>query len=243
MITPASSDEAVPEAGDLIFSFYPSATLEGEMVGEQIVSDGISEIAVLYQDVKAARDLAIALSNYVKRNGVDVVFEESLPSQENYNSLVAKLGNPEATFICAYIDPLLQFVQKSKESGMETSWYSQSTLYEENKVRDNATLLEGIVFSAPYFNKFSEDENVRSFRESYKKKFGVEPSVWSAFSYDSCMAILQAYDTYPNDIAEGLRQIEFQGATGPTSFDGAGRPSKEMVMVTVKDGDIVPISE
>jgi len=120
-------------------------------------------------------------------------------------------------------------------------WFSQSTLYEPAAIAGNKGVLEGVIFSAPYFNEQSTDPRVAEFRDRYRKRFGKEASVWSAFGFDGAELLLQACRRkreaqLPMDLAAALQDAHLDGVTGTTTFDSQRRPVKQMVIMEIRDG-------
>jgi len=66
----------------------------------------------------------------------------------------------------------------------------------------------------------------RAFAARYRKRFGVEPTVYAPYAYDAVQAIAQALrvagDTEPQAVVEALRAVNLQGVTGPIAFDRRG---------------------
>ena len=248
MLTPATSDENVPKTGDCIFSLYPRASVEGQLMASVIVKSGVKNVVMIYQNVQAALDICRAAEECLKKNGI-AVKEVVMPDQTlDYSSVISTMGNPEAAFIVAYKDPLIRFVSKAKEleanaPGAKTRWFSQSTLYEPNAVKENAQALQGIVFSAPVFNEQNAAQEVKQFRAAYWEAYHSEPTVWSAFGYDGAKILLQAHkDSVQKKIplSAAMKDVSLEaGLTGPTSFDKERRAIKPLVIMEVKDG--VPV--
>jgi len=87
----------------------------------------------------------------------------------------------------------------------------------------------------------------KKFLEAYKKKFNVDPILYSPFTYDGAkllMAAMQkANSADPAKYLPELQKIDFTGATGKIAFDEKGdRKDAEMTIFTMKGGKLTPIA-
>ena len=87
----------------------------------------------------------------------------------------------------------------------------------------------------------------KKFLEAYKKKFNVDPILYSPFTYDAANILIEAMkkanSADPAKYLPELQKIAFSGVTGAISFDGKGdRRDAEMTIFTLQGGKIVPIA-
>jgi branched-chain amino acid transport system substrate-binding protein len=87
----------------------------------------------------------------------------------------------------------------------------------------------------------------KSFVENYKKKFNVDPILYSPFTYDAAniliAAMQKANSTDPAKYLPALAAISFDGASGKIEFDAKGdRKDAEMTIFTMKAGKIEPVA-
>jgi len=87
----------------------------------------------------------------------------------------------------------------------------------------------------------------KKFLDAYKKRFGVDPILYSPFTYDAAnlliAAMKKADSADPAKYLPDLQKIEFTGATGKISFDAKGdRSDAEMTIFTMKAGVLTPIA-
>lgn len=104
--------------------------------------------------------------------------------------------------------------------------------------------IEGVK-SAYYVFDPNGTERMKSFSKKYKDKFGVLPSVYSAYSYDSVMlyaaALKAGAKTGPKikDYYYSLK--DFEGVSGPITFDKDGVNMAPPVIREVKSGKFVDV--
>jgi branched-chain amino acid transport system substrate-binding protein len=87
----------------------------------------------------------------------------------------------------------------------------------------------------------------RQFLDGYKKKFNIEPILYSPFTYDAtkmlAAAMQQANSADPAKYLSVLSSMQYRGATGAIAFDAKGdRKDAEMTIFTMKAGRITPIA-
>ncbi|HYD56107.1 MAG TPA: branched-chain amino acid ABC transporter substrate-binding protein [Burkholderiales bacterium] len=87
----------------------------------------------------------------------------------------------------------------------------------------------------------------KTFLDSYKKKFNVDPILYAPFTYDSANLLIEAMkkadSTDPAKYLPELQKISHKGATGTISFDEKGdRKDAEITIFTMKGGKIAPIA-
>jgi branched-chain amino acid transport system substrate-binding protein len=87
----------------------------------------------------------------------------------------------------------------------------------------------------------------KKFLEAYKKKFNVDPILYSPFTYDAANLLIEAMkkanSTDPKKYLPELQKISFNGASGPISFDQKGdRKDAEITMFTMKGGKLEPVA-
>jgi branched-chain amino acid transport system substrate-binding protein len=87
----------------------------------------------------------------------------------------------------------------------------------------------------------------KKFLDAYKKKFNVDPILYSPFTYDAANMLIQAMQkansTDPKKYLPELAKLDFSGATGKIAFDSKGdRKDAEMTIFTMKGGKIEPIA-
>ena len=87
----------------------------------------------------------------------------------------------------------------------------------------------------------------KSFLENYKKKFNVDPILYSPFTYDAAnmliAAMQKANSADPAKYLPALAAISHDGASGKIEFDAKGdRKDAEITIFTMKAGKITPVA-
>jgi branched-chain amino acid transport system substrate-binding protein len=87
----------------------------------------------------------------------------------------------------------------------------------------------------------------KKFLDAYKKRFNIEPILYSPFTYDAAnlliAAMKKANSADPAKYLPELQKIDYAGATGRIVFDSKGdRSDAEMTIFTMKAGELTPIA-
>src|SRR5262249_1038753 len=87
----------------------------------------------------------------------------------------------------------------------------------------------------------------KKFLSAYKKRFNVDPILYSPFTYDAANLLIEAMkkadSADPAKYLPELAKIEYNGATGRIAFDQKGdRRDPEMTIFTMKGGKLEPIA-
>jgi branched-chain amino acid transport system substrate-binding protein len=87
----------------------------------------------------------------------------------------------------------------------------------------------------------------RAFLDAFKKKYNVDPILYSPFTYDATNLLIEAMkkanSSDPAKYLPELAKSDFKGVTGKIAFDAKGdRKDAEMTIFTMKDGKLLPIA-
>jgi len=87
----------------------------------------------------------------------------------------------------------------------------------------------------------------KKFLDAYKKRFNIDPILYSPFTYDATnlliAAMKKADSADPAKYLPELRKIDYSGASGRIVFDAKGdRSDAEMTIFTMKAGVLTPIA-
>jgi branched-chain amino acid transport system substrate-binding protein len=113
-------------------------------------------------------------------------------------------------------------------------------------VWDNGALdlerLEGAFFTLHYSRK-TPGSMAQAWAERYVSAFAIEPNTLAALGYDAASVLVSAIESAgtvsPSAVAGELEVLEFEGVTGDWYFDAQHNPVKPLVMVHIKDGDVI----
>ena len=144
----------------------------------------------------------------------------------------------------AGVIPDIHFVMaQAREIGIEATFLGMDSWDEPEKIFSTLTdnePLEGAYFTANFSPKLP---NVEQFVEAYAEKFAGPPDSMAAAGYDAMsllgIAIENAQMLNPSDVREALSNItNYQGATFISHYDVNRHPVKNVVINTIRNGQI-----
>jgi len=258
-ISPANTSPAFSTYKDdgYYFRTAPSDVLQGQVVAQKIVSDGATKVSVLYGN----NDYGIGLDNSVKKyfeeNGIElaanVTFDEGA-SDFTSSVTTALAPNPDALLVISY-DEIKVIAEQLKGQGFDfKKLYGVDGNYGVIDTKYTNVDIAGAQFTNPGV-KASD-----AFAAKLDKAAGEKLSVFTygPESYDAtiliALAALQGKATDGKTIRDNLqsvseggekcktfedcaklvkdgKDIDYEGQSGPISFDKNGDPSQAYVSV------------
>jgi ABC-type branched-subunit amino acid transport system substrate-binding protein len=118
-------------------------------------------------------------------------------------------------------------------------WHSERLIKMAGQYAQGAILADG-------FFAESGSETVRNFTHRFQEAYGVQPGFIEAITYDTAMMIFQTVrrpEIGSHSILkdELLKMKNFQGVTGPTSFDETGDCRKRLYLLRLKGNRFVEV--
>lgn len=103
--------------------------------------------------------------------------------------------------------------------------------------------VEGAVFVDTFFPESERPETAR-FVKKFQKRYGYTPGTIEAEAYDTTMMMLLAISegpVYRVGLKDALKKTkDYEGVCGSITFDANGEAHKDLFILTVKDGKIIP---
>lgn len=157
-----------------------------------------------------------------------------------------KLVKPEGIFIVGYKEQGL-LLKQAYELGINAKWLAPEGFAQPEIVEIAGVAAEGVIYHAPGLNPNSVEEPARSFFAEYSARFGKQPDIYAANSFDAIrlfnQAILEVGDN-SEKIKEWLYNVKsWLSVSGKISFDSNGDVIKPILIMTVKNGEFVPYEE
>jgi branched-chain amino acid transport system substrate-binding protein len=221
---------------------------QGPAIANYLASNTKPKLVAVIDDATAyGEGLANEVEKSLKTAGVKTLPREKGTDKTNdWKAILTKLKgrNPDAVFyggMDATGGPLLK---QGKELGIKAvfSFGDGACTDEMNKLAGAAA--DGLLCSQAGIPPLASD---KKFLDAYKKKFNVDPIIYSPFTYDATNLLIEAMkkanSADPAKYLPELQKISFTGATGPISFDEKGdRKDAEITIFTMKGGKLDPIA-
>lgn len=236
--------------GDYSYRTFPSAALEGAYDAKLLKDLGANEVAIAYvnNDYGVAQKEAFA-SEFVRLGGRIVETQALAPSGSDYRTEIEKLklANAPYLFLPVYPTEGIVFLRQASEAGFTPKMVASSaingialrTAFPKNEI--------SLLVSQQYFDLASSDPLTSRFIQAYKTRYGTNPDVYVARSFDSLYVLLNAIKTCESYLDGDCLAKNLQGmapiklTTGPVSFDEAGDlADASFQLFELKNGDLVP---
>jgi branched-chain amino acid transport system substrate-binding protein len=244
MISPASTNPKVTEAGDYVFRICFIDPFQGTVLAKYALSKGLKKAAVL-TDVK--QDYSVGLSQFFKEyfssHGGTIVSEQSYSSgDKDFKAQLTsiKSGEPEVILASGYYTEAGLIARQARQLGINAPLLGGDGWDSPSLVEVAGDAMEGNFFS----NHFSgEDQSpvIQEFIKKFRAKYNENPDAMAALGYDSAMiladAIKRAGGTEPEKLRDAIAATkDFPGVTGKITIDEKRNASKSAVILTIKDG-------
>jgi branched-chain amino acid transport system substrate-binding protein len=247
-----SSVPGITELGDNIFRLFVTSENESRKMAE-FVSEKLSvkKVGVFYINdefgLGGLKTFKQSFGNY----GGTVVWEEAYDKtgSDFRSSLLkaAQLRDLQALYIIGYDRAFAIAVKQAREVGIKVPILTSIGMSVPEWINLAGPSAEGVYLTATRFDPESSDENIRAFVEKYNKRFGKNPNVLAAFTYDSVKLLAEAFRAGANtaeELGQKLRQIKDYPATiGTVSFAESREANIRLVIRKIVNGKPVVFSE
>ncbi len=248
LISPASSNPAISQAGDYVFRVTPSDAGQGVAIAGEMIKRGHHKAAVIVANTDYTLGLAKAFKeSFEKLGGVITSWETYEKDARDFRTQVAKVraSKPDAIYLSAYPTDGALVVKQIKQLKMTLPLFGGETFGSKDVVeaagKDN---LEGIVYATPKWD--GTTPKATDFLQRGGVKRGAEFSlpVFAADAYDAVYLIAEALKQKPDQEPTGtivkdyLYTVkEWQGAGGMLTIDQNGDAVKEFQIMLVHNGE------
>jgi branched-chain amino acid transport system substrate-binding protein len=249
LLSPTSSANSISDAGDWIWRNYPADQIEGTAMAKFAKEEvGAESVVVFSLKSEWGGGLAeVFTKQYEGRfRKVEKLFEFDETMMDQLPGWVeeAKSMEPDAVYVVAYDQELIQLLQMFDAAGLDAVRMSTSSVTPDIGRRAGASA-ENMVYPQVVLDLESKEPAVESFITAFQAKYSHDPDIFAAHGYDAvklmAAAIREAGSTHPRSIRQGLSGIEnYAGAAGRTSFDSKGDVVRYPRIFIVRDGVPTP---
>jgi branched-chain amino acid transport system substrate-binding protein len=231
----------VSQAGDYVFRIFPSTAQEGDTLIAVASKLGKKNAAIIYINNDFGADLAKVVEKKAADQGMEVLaFESYMGDSNDFRTQLAKIGakNPQAIFLLGYPKDMGLILKQAGEMGIKAQFFAPDSFDDPSIIETAGAAAEGVIYSLP------SDQTSATFKENFKNKYGKDPSIMNALSYDAFNLLALAIQRGGNDgtaIKNELYKIhDYAGASGTITFDSNGDAiNRPMTLKSVKDGKAV----
>jgi len=203
-------------------------------------------VAVIDDATAYGAGIADEVEKTLKAAGVKVLArEKGTDKTTDWKAVLTKLKgrSPDAVFyggMDATGGPLLR---QGRELGIKAVFaFGDGACTDEMRKLAGDAAAEGLLCSQA---GIPPQASSRKFLDAYKAKYNADPILYSPFTYDGTMLLIEAMkkanSADPAKYLPELQKISYGGATGPIAFDEKGdRKDAEITIFTMKGGKLEP---
>jgi branched-chain amino acid transport system substrate-binding protein len=242
MISPASTNPLLTDAGDYVFRVIPTDALRGKVFAEYVYSIGIRKVCMVYiNNEGGAGNQKTFAENFKKLGGAILSVEAYAQESRDMRAQLtkAKKEKPDALVIVSYPDDTPLVLRQAQELRVNVPLFFQTEALEDPSVIQKAgNAAEGATYILP---AKARGASVDSFSSRYKQRYARDPELYAAEGYDVIMLIAKILEESESISSEaikaGLYRIKwYEAASGSITFDENGDVIKPMAVKKIIAG-------
>jgi branched-chain amino acid transport system substrate-binding protein len=247
MITPASTNERVTEAGDYIFRVCFIDAFQGEVLAKFAYNDLKARTAAILKDI--TQDYSVGLAESVVTHFTALGGRMSAPvsysaGDTDFKAALTNIKRlqPDVIFATGYYPEAALIVRQARELGMRMPMLGGDGWVGES-LKNGREALQNTYISNHYSGD-NPDPIVQTFEQSYRAKFGYAPDSMAALAYDAVKvlvdAITRAGSTDGVKVRDALATADVTGVTGRLKMNAKRNVDKPAVIqeVTYANGQV-----
>ena len=217
-------------------------SFQGQVLAQYAYSNLNAKKVVLYYDNSS--DYAKGISEeFKKKYQGDIVTTATFASgDKDFQSALTKIKNLDydAIVMPGYYTETGIITKQARDMGISVPILGPDG-FNDDSFADLAgkANANSVYYVSGYSTKTALSDKANYFIKAYKAKYGSEPNMFAALSYDSVYMIAKAAEGAKTsiDIANNLAELkDFDGVTGKMTIDKKHNPIKTALMVIMKDG-------
>lgn len=248
-ITPASSNVAVTQSGNP-YIYQMTATDELHMrniMKFMSAEKGAKSFAILYESSDFGTGGFKIASNICGEFGLDMVASEVYNAGDtDFSVVLGKMqkANPDFFIFWGYHTEVAMICKQMQQYGISYPCIGQG--YNSPELTNlGGAAVEGIMIDTA-FDAANPDERVQEFDRKYTELYGEGYDQNAPQSYDAVYVIKDAIERCiadGKDYTDGetlngyIASTAWDGVTGVTTFDENGRMNKELLIITIENGE------
>ncbi|MCR5250546.1 MAG: ABC transporter substrate-binding protein [Lachnospiraceae bacterium] len=239
-ISPVATTPALTGCSDYFYRTAPNDSDCGSYAAEFFESQGISKVALFYENDDYGLGIADAFTAKCEELGVEIVTVQTYVYGEtvDYSTQLTATGasGAEAIFIAGCVTEQGLICEQRDDYGCKDMVILCGNGGYAPALLDYDT--EGVYVQGEFDKELSE--KAKTFVEEFKAEYGYEPGNWAASSYDAACIVIQAMKNCSGELTresinEQISKITYEGVCGTYSFVNCNSSKKEL-MFRVENG-------
>jgi branched-chain amino acid transport system substrate-binding protein len=244
-ISPSITEQNFPE----VTRTTPTLAQENAPLAEWLAEEaGMKRFAIVSDTSDYGKQNSRAFTGYIEAAGGEVVSTDEAPvGTTDFRAILTQIRSlePDAIYFGGVITEAGLVRKQMADLGMQDMpLVGISGIYDAKYLEIAGEAADGTIVSVP---QVSENDQLKGFEEAYESADFEDPAgPYAKYAYDSANILLQVIEEHgPDDreaLARAIREIEYDGVLGTTTFDEQGQTQIEVVMepYVVADGEWVP---
>ena len=221
---------------------------QGPAVANFLAANNKPKLVAVIDDATAyGEGLANEVEKQLKASNIKVLpREKGTDKTTDWKAILTKLKgrNPDAVFYGGMDATGGPMLKQGRELGIKAVFSFGDGACTDEMPKLAGAAADGLICSQAGIPPQASD---KKFLDAYKKKFNVDPIIYSPFTYDAANLLIEAMkkanSADPAKYLPELAKSDFTGATGKISFDAKGdRKNAEITIFTMKGGKLDPIA-
>ncbi|MGA9778800.1 MAG: ABC transporter substrate-binding protein [Limisphaerales bacterium] len=245
MVSPASTNPKVTEAGDYIFRVCFIDPFQGTVMANFARKTLKLRTAAVLKE--SSSDYSVGLAKYFvagfTADGGKIVAEENYShGDKDFSAQLTaiKTDNPDGIFVPGYYTEVGLIALQARQLGITVPLFGGDGWESSSLVPIGGKALEGCFFSTHYSPQDTSPA-VQNFVKKFQAKYNEMPDAMAALGYDSAMiladAMKRAGTTDGAKVRDALAATkDFAGVTGKITIDASRNASKPAVILTITNG-------
>lgn len=246
LITASATGEEVTQAGENVYRVCFIDPYQGKLMANYASKQLSAKTAAIIYDNgdPYSTGIADAFEASAKELGMEVVAKEGYQTgSTDFNSQLAKVkaANPDVLLLPVYYNDVVLIADQARANGIECKllgadgWDGVLGKIDPSKM----DVLKNSYFCSQYSAE-STDPELQAFLKEYKEKYGTDANMFAVLGYDATNiladSINRAGSTDSQAIIDAMKETNFKGLTGTTTFDENRNPVRSAVILTIDEG-------
>jgi len=246
-LSPTASHMGFTQRGQNMFRVVATQGYEGPYNARWAVSDlGKKKLATIYINNDWGVDANKYFTLEARNLGAEIVAEEAfVPGEKDFTAILTKLKRlkPDLIYLPTFYADATAILNQAKRMRFQPVVMANSSLFSQKTIDLGGEAVEGIIIPANYFSADPRPA-AQEFTREYQANYGALPNQFAALAYDAANLMIAALQKAGVDdrakVKDALVSLKgFQGATGSISYANSHDPEKELVRITIKNGEWV----
>jgi branched-chain amino acid transport system substrate-binding protein len=243
-VAPGAADQ-----GDFVFRNASNLAGDAEAMAHLCVERlGHKRVGMLALNIAALREIeGIFRSKLESLGGTLLPVEYGDKGDTDFRTQLTKLKakSPEAVYLLGYVE-VAYMLKQAGELGLNVQFLGDPSMESPKVLEIAGAAAEGVIYTRAAFDPQADDEKGKAFAAEYSARFGQQPEVFAAQTYDSVHILARVIDkgaASATAIREGLLKVKhYPGVSGQTTFLANGDVHKPTAFYTIKNGAFVRYS-